>query len=154
VRETGDLSGYLAKVDGGWGAGLEIARADLKSGKNGNRYTPWDLLTELADTGEAWLADLWCEYDAATFGKRAIYWSPGLKKRLGVEEVNDEELAASEGADVGLVRAYLESKSWDRGVRRGDQGDVLDGIENVAAVLFWLTDWFGHEIEPLSEGGP
>lgn len=103
VSGPGELSGYLAKVEAGWSIGSELARADRKTS------TPMRLLTELVETGEARWAALWGEYESATFGRRAIVWSAGLRALLlGVEdEMSDEEapLVASAQAHALLAVA-------------------------------------------------
>jgi hypothetical protein len=157
VRSSSDLAEYLAKVEGGWGAGLEVARADLKSGKDASRYTPWRILAEVAEdhrcngwAGGPW-ANLWREYDAATFGKRAIVWSAGLKARLGVDDVDDEDLAASEGTEeVKVLRFLVDRGRWDYAVRAGRQGELLDAIEDWALVLIWWADTWGHDLPALT----
>jgi hypothetical protein len=150
VRSAGEVSSYLAKVDGGWGAGLELARSDLKTSH------PLLLLRRLVATGESRWAALWQEYERATFGRRAIVWSPGLRARLGLDqEVSDEEAAAGDGMDVALLRAVIEAAIWNAGAAAGTHGQVLDVIEQRAALLLWLSDFFGHEPPPLeaTEGG-
>jgi hypothetical protein len=130
VTTAGDLAGYLAKVEGGWGAGLELARADLKTKGGGERRTPMQVLEEFADTGDLAMRGLWLEYEAATFGKRAIVWSPGLKARLGVVEVTDEEAAAMEGEDVTLWRFTFSSREWNAVVVTGAVADLLTACED------------------------
>lgn len=96
VHSAGDLGGYLTKVEGGWGAGLELARSDLKRGRRGGR-SPFELLAD-AYEGDAQALRCWLEYESGTKGKRAISWSPGLRKRLlevaEEEAPTDEDLAA------------------------------------------------------------
>lgn len=90
---------YLGKINQGWGAGAELARADLKS----RSLSPADLLDlafeEFAGldpasvtTGEVvpwdenpaarWLLR-WAELERATKGLRWIEWGKGLRKRAG-----------------------------------------------------------------------
>jgi hypothetical protein len=136
VRASGnELGEYLTKVDGGWGAGLELARADLKGGRRSGSRSPFSILREFLETGDAELLALWKEYEAATFGKRAIVWSRGLRARLGLAaEVSDEEAAAAEGEDVELwLRALVGSKAWEGHRRAGTGGQLLARIEEAAA---------------------
>jgi hypothetical protein len=136
VRASGnELGDYLTKVDGGWGAGLELARADLKGGRRSGSRSPFSILREFLETGDAELLALWKEYEAATFGKRAIVWSRGLRARLGLAaEVSDEEAAAAEGEDVELwLRALVGSKAWEAHRRAGTGGQLLARIEEAAA---------------------
>lgn len=136
VTTAPELSNYLTKLEGGWSAGHEVARGDLKSGR-----TPVDLLREFVATGDKSLADLWVEYVTATKGLRAIRWSPGLRARLlgSVDELSDVELAASEGIDLTLVRAIFSPTEWTDLVKAGQAPHVLSTIEQVTAVLLAMT---------------
>jgi hypothetical protein len=152
---TGEVLGeYLTKVEGGWTAGLELARGDAKGGKRGG-ITPFELLAELALTGEVRWRQLWTEYEAATFGKVCIRWSPGLRDLLLPKQVEktDEELAASEGADVGLLRWLCEAAEWREVQRAGTTGLLLDQVEDAAGWVIFLSDLLGHELRPLAAEG-
>jgi hypothetical protein len=149
VTSAGDLAGYLTKVEGGWGAALELARSDLKRSASG--MTPLDLLRSLVETGEAKWAARWSEYERATFGKRAIVWSPGLRARLtGVEdEASDVDLAASEGIDLALLRALVPKSVWDERVRAGGIAGVLSMVEQAAGVLLAMAEYSGANVQPI-----
>jgi hypothetical protein len=153
VTAAGGLSEYLTKLDGGWSAGLELARSDVK--KSAGRFTPMQLLAELAETGDVQMRSLWIEYEEATRGKRAIVWSPGLRARLlaGEAEVSDEDLAASEGIDLALLRATVPAAAWNELVRTGAHALVLDDIENTAGWLLTLCEVLGHEVAPIGDTG-
>jgi hypothetical protein len=146
VSTSGDLSRYLGKAEGGaWEVGQEVARGDAKRGRAG-RMAPFELLAEFVDTGEARLYALWMEYEAATFGKSAIHWSPGLRaKLLGDEpEESDEELAAAEGLSADVLVQVLEDAERRRAdVRAGTAGRRLAEIENAAAMFWFMTLWRG-----------
>lgn len=146
VTSSGDLSGYLCKVEKGWGVGLELARSDLKKSSG---LAPLDHLRNFATTGDVASGQRWLEYERATFGKRAIRWSPGLRaKLLGAdEESSDEELAASEGLDLSMVRAVIPKATWDPSVRSGQASALLEELEEVAALLLFLS------INPQPLGG-
>jgi hypothetical protein len=145
VTAGGGISDYLAKVDGGWSPGLETARSDIKGA------SPFALLRSLLATGDASIAALWREYETATFGKRAVVWSPGLRGRLcGVEEeVSDVELAASEGLDLALLRAVVPTKVWNLHVREGTAGELLSDIERAAGALIFIADRLGRDLVPI-----
>jgi hypothetical protein len=155
VRDVspGVLGEYLAKVEGGWTAGLELARGDIKSSRQG--LTPFQLLHEVAATGDAEMRALWHEYEDATFGKRWLRWSPGLRTLLLGDEVekSDEELAASEGLDVALVRWLVEAGEFGRHGRRGTTGLLLDEVEVAAGIVIGLGVMLGHELRPLAAKG-
>jgi hypothetical protein len=150
VTSAGELSSYLTTVEGGWGVGLELARSDLKRG--GDRLTPVEILRRLVELGETrWMA-LWLEYEAATFGKRAIVWSPGLKARLQVDEVDDVEAAAAEGADEPLVVAVFSAEDWRRALVAGSIGQVLSEVEEAAAFVIGLFRLLAIPLRPLDLG--
>lgn len=163
VTAPGELAGYLAKVDGGWGAGLELARGDLKRGGKGR--TPMALLAEFLETGESRLAALWREFEAATFGKRAIVWGPGLRaKLLGQEaEISDEEAAAGELEGEAWFRALVPAHLWNRDNVAGRLGLVLTAIEVRAARLaaagrvgagsLFVERFVPEEHEPTGQSG-
>lgn len=136
VAGAGDLAGYLCKVESGWGVGLELARSDLKGS------SPLEHLRQFAATGEVVHAARWREYEAATFGKRAIRWSPGLRALLlGLEdEQSDEDLAKSEGLDLALMRAVIpRAEVWDPAVRSGRATALLTELEQIGALLLSMS---------------
>jgi len=147
------LSDYLTKVDGGWSLGSELTLADRKVGGR-ELVAPVELLrravVELQDSGELgrW-AGLWQEYEAATRGRRFMVWSAGLRRRLlgDVPELSDEELAASEGEDIRLVTVEFSSSQWSFYVDAGLVGELLRRIEEIAAVLLWMSGSVQHERE-------
>jgi hypothetical protein len=155
VTGAGDLAGYLTKVEGGWGPGLEVARADLKRSTKGDRLVPVQFLERLIATGEKRWADLWREYEAATFGKHAIVWGRGLRDRLlpDVEEVTDVEAAAAEGADVTLLRALVSAAAWNSLVRSGHVAQLLTDFEHVGAWILTVAHLLGYEPPPLDGDG-
>jgi len=151
INSAGALADYLTKIDGGWSAGLELARSDVKAGRGGEHLTPFELLRWLMTTGEARPLTLWHEYERATKGKKAIRFSPGLRGQLiGSEvEASDEELAASEGVDLSLLRLLVDSGDWNRIVATGRRAAFLGEVEDVASALMLLADLLGYSIPPI-----
>lgn len=149
VTVNAGLGEYLTKVGGGWTPGLELTRSDRKGS------SPFALLRQLGETGEARFARLWCEYERATFGRQSLVWSPGLRRRLcGVEEAStDAELAASEGLDLALLRAWVSRGEWARIVTAQRIAPTLAAIEDVAAVLLFVSDVMGVDVPPLDVAG-
>jgi hypothetical protein len=145
VTTAGELSEYLTTIDSDWSPGLELTRSDIK------RWSPFDLLVSFMHTGETRFRNLWLEYEQATFNKRSVKWSPGLRKLLtGIEqETPDEELAASEGIDLTLFRALIPTAQWNALVNQGTDGDLLTDIELAAAALVLIADMLGHDLQPL-----
>jgi hypothetical protein len=127
VTGADGLSDYLVKVEGGWGAGQELARGDVKALVGHN---PFELLASAA-WGDKRASRLWLEYEAATFDRRFLRWSPGLRARLlpEVEEVSDVEAAAAEGIGIVLVSVYFRGRVWDVYALEGSTGVLLAELE-------------------------
>lgn len=146
VYDGAGLSDYVTKVDdSGWGVGLELSRPDLKRGGT----TPMELLAHWALGGDLEARQLWREYEQVTFGRRAIQWSPGLRRRLLPEElvdVSDEELAIREGDDEVVVTVEIGGTEWDLVCRRGEVGWVLSEIEQMAAVFMFMARCGGKPV--------
>ena len=102
VRGGEKAAEYIAKFgrDSKWGASSELARSHAKIGTAGERwgnlhFTPFQLLVWAADR-DGWAVARFREYAQVTEGKRALVWSPGLKKALGVEDIDEEIWAATD----------------------------------------------------------
>ncbi|MGW4041171.1 protein rep [Streptomyces sp. NPDC004778] len=122
---------YIAKVQEGKGhLGNEMARGDMKAGRLGT-LAPFEMLEYLRVTGDAAVVPVWHEYEKATFRRRAITWSRGLRAQLldDEPELTDEEVAAEEVG--GETWALLPAESL-RAMRRvpGLQAAILDPAEN------------------------
>ncbi len=128
VEGAGALAKYLTKVEGGWGVGLELARADAKKAKNGGS-NPWQLLFEASEQGDVDSLTLFLEYEAATKGRNALTWSPGLKGLLEVEEVTDEEAAIAEAETEKLVERVIPAEDWNRMVLTQRVCDLFEDVE-------------------------
>jgi hypothetical protein len=145
VTDGEGIGRYVTKVEGGWTAGHELARGDRKSN------APLQLLQNLVATGEKRWALLWQEYEAATYGKKSLRWSAGLRAHLlGVEDDQaDADLAASEGVDLTLLRALVDAADWNRVVKAGATARLLDEVERGAALLLGLWAILGGNPQPL-----
>jgi hypothetical protein len=158
VHNAGDVAKYLTKVSGGWGAGLEIARGDVKKARGG--LSAMDVM-HAAEAGERVLADkrrpygvpaldLAREYESGTAGRRCIVWSPGLRGLLLPEvgdELSDEELAAAEADAPFVWDVLIPAAVWRVWRNAGHLGTLLDLAEgcsgsDLSAVLFlrWVDD--------------
>ncbi len=138
VTGAGELAGYLTKVEGGWGTGLEMARGDLK--RAAGKRTPWELLEDAA-AGDVEAGRLWWEWEAGTDGKRAIMWSAGLRGELlpAADELTDEELAALPPTeDVAVWTCSFSADLWCSVRRQG----------GIAALLSLCEEEAGREAPP------
>ncbi|MDK9720689.1 MAG: protein rep [Rhodospirillales bacterium] len=118
VQGAADAGDYISK----WGAAEEITLSGHKS-KGG--LHPFGLL-ELAASGDKHAAVLFEEYVEAFHGKRQLVWSRGLKKKVKIVEVTDEEIAEKE-EEGGEVIALFSFGQWKAICRvRGLRGELLD----------------------------
>lgn len=177
VEDAEALGQYVAKVQDGkeheegrrWHVGQEIARGDLKTGRqmgatDGRRpnETPFELLTRYrklqsmtadqmeglakigVDVGKelAKIRGIWHEWERDTKGSRAMEWSRYLRPALGLseEEPTNEEIVAEE--EHGEERAHLSAPAWARVCRLGMDYRVLRAVETggVAELVVLLAE--------------
>lgn len=130
VKDNASTSAYLAKMDDSkhWGADREMAKASSKKGKKSGLH-PFSFLTKFEETKDPVWALRWLEYCEAFKGKRLVYFSQGLKKRVGLEEKSDEEIA-SEKDDQAVEIIRLSADLWKKVRRNNLQAMVLDVCES------------------------
>lgn len=108
-RDAAAVGAYVAKLQEGEkldrSVGNEVARADLKNGRQGSRV-PFEILADFGTDGNAVDLQLWQEYQLATKGRSAVRWSKGLRKLLLADEPEqtDEEIAAAQVGGVEIAR--------------------------------------------------
>jgi hypothetical protein len=107
LRDGTYAAEYVAKYGreaDGWSLPSELARSTFKGGRltqRGEHYSPMQLLAAAAD-GDAWAAFRYRAFVRVFTGRRALSWSPGLRRRLAAidaalaEELTDEQIAARE----------------------------------------------------------
>lgn len=120
--ESGD---YLAKQDDSraWGLAHEVAKAASKQGRAKGCH-PHHFLVRRGPGDAA----RYVEYVDAMKGRRQLFWSPGLKRKVGVVEKSDEEVAQEETEKAREV-CTLTPKAW-RVVRGNDaRAELLDAAE-------------------------
>ena len=139
VQDNCRASDYFAKQDQTvtWGADRELAKSSTKKGKKSGK-SPFQLL-ELAADGDERAADLYLEYTQAIKGKSVIRWSQGLKGRVGVDELTDEELARREDDKADLL-ALLTLEEWSCVIAHDARAYVLDLAEEkgLTGIKRWI----------------
>lgn len=121
-------SDYLAKQDDSrhWGVDREMAKGSTKAGKAKGLHA-FGLLAE-AGAGCRRSSRLFVVYTLAMKGRRQLFWSRGLKDRVGVEELSDETLAEQEREEADLL-GHLDDDDWKTVRDAGARAAVLDAAE-------------------------
>jgi len=159
VHNSAGVAAYTAKVYDENRVGLEVARSDLKQGRGSSHRSAWALLADAHEGADVADLALWWEYEKATKGKYALRWSPGLKKRLGVDVLTDEELAQEEvgGETVAVIGVALwgyvaRSRNLAVEILRCAERDGADGLADLLARI--EVDAFGDAAPPGALGAP
>lgn len=135
VRPAKYAADYIVK----WGFAAELTRAHMKKGRDGGR-SPWDLLRD-ASTGDQRAGWLFREFVAAFKGKRQLFWSRGLRARLGLgDELTDQEVMELEPAEAVEV-ARLTRDDWALVLRSRSRGELLElASQHPDQIGDWLAD--------------
>jgi len=131
IKGNCSASDYLAKQDSSknWGVDREVAKASSKKGKKSGLH-PFQFLTEANKN-----IPLWLEYSKAIKGKSQLFWSRGLKKKCGIEEISDEEI--SEENEEPEVLGLLKLEEWKLIRDTKNRSKVLDIAENFPFDQAW-----------------
>lgn len=140
VKFNCSTSDYLAKFDdkSNWGVDREIAKASSKNGKK-NGMHPF----ELAHKG---YSQLFIEYTEAIKGKAQLFWSRDLKKKVGIFDISDEDIAEQEEKEEDEVIGFLrKTEDWSVVTAKELRAKILDMVEDgydIVAIRRYI-----HEIE-------
>lgn len=147
-------SDYLAKQDDSrhWGVDREMAKASTKAGRAKGQH-PFGLLATAA-AGDAAAGERYLEYIEAMKGKRQLFWSHGLKARVGIEEQSDDELADDPDPSQAVF-CLFDRGNWYRTLRlkkravlleMAEEGHKVAGLEGARAYLgLFFADLYGQE---------
>ncbi len=109
VRRASHAAKYVSK----WGFASEVTRPASKRGWSGS--TPWQILED-AHAGSELAERLFLEFFGAFKGRRQLFWSKGLRERLGLgEELSDEQQAELElvrEEDVAVDVVDIDAALW------------------------------------------
>ena len=124
IKFNCSTSDYLAKYDckSHWGIDREIAKASSKKGKKNGKH-PFQLIEENQD-------ELFLEFAKAIKGKAQLYWSRGLKEKVGIFDITDEEAAEKEADDKVIFVGLISKFTWSQVIRKELRSKVLDLAED------------------------
>ena len=122
-----------------WGADKEVASGNSKMGR-GNGESPFQLL--LNSEKNLRYKHLFIEFAMAIKGKAQLFWSPGLKGQVGVEEKTDEQLA-EEMQDKADLLAILNREQWKCVVKNKARAEILNiaEVKGIDGLIEWFADY-------------
>lgn len=114
-----------------WGIAEEMTLARTKRGRGegeGKGRSPWQILRD-AHSGDEASEKLWQEYALVMHGRRQQVWSDGLKEKIGLLEIEDEEAAEGEEytEDADETLAVWTKAEWRR--VRSRRAEILAAAE-------------------------
>lgn len=112
-----------------WGLEDEMVRGHTKAARGDKGMTPWDMLRDILKNRSQRSEERFRLYADAFKGRRQLYWSNGLKAKLGVEEVSGEELAVIE-EESAYVLAELTEDQWRAVLATHSEAALLDVAES------------------------
>lgn len=121
-----DIAEYIAKwgKEPKWTVSHEMTKGVAKAGRTGGS-TPMQLLADYW-SGDRVAGRLWLQYAVNLKGERQLWWSHGLRDRLGLgEEKTDEELA-EEQEEIAIVLASLSYGTWRVVLANDARGELLE----------------------------
>jgi hypothetical protein len=121
-----DIADYIAKwgKEPKWTPAHEMTKGVAKIGRRGGR-TALQLLSDYLD-GDAAAGRLWVQYAGALKGERQLFWSRGLRERLGlVAEKTDEEIV-EEQEEIAIILASLTLGAWRVVIANDARGELLE----------------------------
>lgn len=110
-----------------WGLEHEMTKGHIKKGKEGG-MTPFDLLRDYADNGNAQSGKLFQEFALSLKGARQLVWSRGLKKLYKIGEKTDQQIA-DETDNVSEELFTLDQEFWIPLNRQQRTADLLQYVE-------------------------
>lgn len=147
TKTEGAIADYIAKFGKEpynnshvWGPEAELTKGHLKKGRGpeeDEHLTPFGILNAI-DNGHEELEPVFQEYALAFKGRQQLRWSPGLKKRLLIEEKTDEQLAEEKQENASAILA-IERPAW-KVIRGNDYKAELLELENAEAMRQAIID--------------
>lgn len=126
-----------------WGVARELTQGMTKGGAAVRRIkgkTPFTLLREYTE-GNRQAGALFVEFGRTFKGKRQLFWSPGLRAALGLdEEKTDQELSVEELTPHYEQVAQVNADDWRLVIAHDARGELLHiagqfGAQGLSALL-------------------
>jgi len=130
---TAEAGSYISK----WGITTEFTKANLKKGR-GDSFSIWEVALLAEQDSTLWTK--YREYAEATYRRKAITWSKGARKLLGIgDELTDEQVALQETETEPEAEtiATLSPKLWNRIVLDALQEEVYTAVDAGGLELLW-----------------
>lgn len=118
----------------GWTAAHELTKSPVKKGRQKASRTPFQILEDSMN-GDDQAGALFVEYVNAFKGKRQLFWSRGLRKKLGMgaEKSDEEILAEAEALEARKAETELtgtlNGDDWGLVLANNARGQVLAAAE-------------------------
>lgn len=129
-----DNGEWAARYASKWGLEDEMTKGHLKTAKGQKGFTPWQMLEEVLVNRCQRSWSRFMVYANAFKGSRQLYWSNGLKSRLGVSDVTDEELVSIEEENASVL-AELTADEWRVVIMKHCESAVLELAERSPELL-------------------
>jgi hypothetical protein len=149
VQDGSQAAEYVSK----WGIEDEMTKANSKKGK-AKGLSPWGLLScaldgDNEDYSAKRAGDLFRVYAKAFVGRRQLYWSNGLRKRLELsKEIADEELAEKPEEERASVLATLTTEQWKSIRANKSESTLLNIAETRPDLVTSFIDKMTKKDEP------
>lgn len=138
---------YVAKFgrDERWGFSSELTATHAKTGRAADvfgemHFTPFQMIAwaeaEEDQNNKALLKARFREYAECFTGKRAITWTPGLKDRLKIKEMDDQQiLDAHESTPLPeeVLRGSLTTDQYSVLIKHNHLGEFLEYVRSCCA---------------------
>lgn len=131
----GDRDGMLERYLAKWS--VELTGQYLKSGQS---LSPFQLLSDYAETGDIASRERFVEYAAVTHGSKQLVWSRGLLSRLGVDDLTDEEIVLQQ-REESYILAYLSRQQWFRVLGAEARAKVLNYATSCGGDIYAFNNW-------------
>jgi len=124
-----DDGSWASKYASKWGLEDEMTRGHSKTSKGDKGMTPWDMLRDVLKNDSERSRKRFYIYALAFKGKRQLHWSVGLKDKLAIEIMTDEEAVAKE-EEKSVEVAELTTEQWRAVMFSRCESSLLDMAED------------------------